>query len=186
MSTPHGHKLFILELSLRRGLPQATCRHTADVTFRKGNYIFRLYYNKTPLNFSEAMTTSNHNLLPPPPQQYFLHADYIQASCWNCTYHPVLTFEMDTIIITIFPELWNLSKVTQQGNNGATLPMQTTHPQAHILNHSKNVHTFIIHPIYHHSMRNLESPGNFTRTHLFAQMAAACAQSIKLIILTLT
>lgn len=59
---------------------------------------------------------------------YFLHADYIQASCWNCAYHPVLTFEMDTIIITIFPELWNLSNVTQQGNNGATLPMQTTHP----------------------------------------------------------
>lgn len=36
--------------------------------------------------------------------------------------HPILTFEMDTFS----PEVWNLSKETQQGNNGAAFPMQTT------------------------------------------------------------
>ena len=45
---------------------------------------------------------------------YRLHAGTVRD-------HPILTFEMDTFS----PEVWNLSKETQQENNGATFPMQT-------------------------------------------------------------
>lgn len=141
---------------LRLSLSEATCRHTADVTFRKEtvsfNYIIVRFHSTSVkiylvqiIIFLLLIINSIFWML----NMCRLRLEFyiiIKSSQWP--------FEVDTIITTIFTESWKHqvpSKVTQQGNNEATLPVQATWPPSpyskpqHHTAYSKNVGTFTLH-----------------------------------------
>lgn len=104
VSTVHGPKLLIPSLSLRLSLPQASCRHTGDVTFKKENcYLSIIMIHST----SEKMTSSNHNL---PSFSSTVSSECSLCSGFMLELNIVIKCSRwsfnDTTVITILTEAW--------------------------------------------------------------------------------